>query len=264
VSELIEGQAEELSTEVVTAPAVQPSTLFRTDDPAEVLKRATATADALAPVLKAQNMAVRIGPKEHVVVEGWQTLGSMLGVTPVGVWTRKLENGWEAKVNAQTLDGRIIGSAESMCDRKEERWEKADEYAIRSMAQTRATSKALASVLRFVVTLAGFSGTPAEEMPAGGATRNAASHTTPASPKQIDFAKKLLGDAELSDEGRRAIWVWGSHEGKLSKPRASRIIEALKEGQANALLSEAGFSDLPAPDTEGLDAPHDSDDEIKF
>jgi hypothetical protein len=51
-----------------------------------------------------------------------------------------------------------------MCTKAENRWRTADDYAIRSMAQTRATSKALGSVLRFIVTLAGYDGTPAEEM----------------------------------------------------------------------------------------------------
>lgn len=140
------------------------ATLFRTNDPVQVLAEATRTADALADVLKSRNLTTNIQGKDHVQVEGWQTLGSMLGVTPVCVWTRSLGNGWEARVEARTLDGRIVGSAEAMCTRDEKMWRNRDDYALRSMAQTRATSKALASPLRFVVTLAGYEGTPAEEM----------------------------------------------------------------------------------------------------
>ena len=47
----------------------------------------------------------------------------------------------------------------------EENWQDRDDYALRSMAQTRATSKALRQPLGFVITLAGFDPTPAEEMP---------------------------------------------------------------------------------------------------
>jgi hypothetical protein len=43
------------------------------------------------------------------------------------------------------------------------RWK--DRHAVLSMAQTRATSKALGQILRWLPVLAGFSGTPAEEMP---------------------------------------------------------------------------------------------------
>lgn len=145
-------------------PQAQPGTLFRTDDPVQVLARATETANALRDVITRQNLYKRIGDKNHILVEGWQTLGAMLGVTAVCEWTRPLENGWEARVLAQTLDGRVIGAAEAQCLSTEGKpWNTAEGYAIRSMAQTRATSKALASVLRFVATLGGYDGTPAEE-----------------------------------------------------------------------------------------------------
>jgi hypothetical protein len=173
--DLIDGHAEEIGTDLeIATPAAAPSTLFRTDDPALVLERATTTANALKPVLVGQDLTSNIRGKEHVKVEGWQTLGAMLGVTPICTWTRRVEEpakGWEARVEARTLDGRVIGAAEAMCDRSESKWKTSDDYAIRSMAQTRATSKALASVLRFIVTLAGYSGTPAEEMD-GGAAEN--------------------------------------------------------------------------------------------
>ena len=49
--------------------------------------------------------------------------------------------------------------------RAERKWAKADDYAIRSMSQTRATSKALRLPLGFVMQLAGFDATPADEIP---------------------------------------------------------------------------------------------------
>jgi hypothetical protein len=72
----------------------------------------------------------------------------MLGVFPVCVWTRPLERdgqqfGWEARVEARTRSGELVGAAESQCTRDENTWAKRDDYALRSMAQTRATSKAL-------------------------------------------------------------------------------------------------------------------------
>lgn len=162
----IESTAEEIGTELVPAP--QPGTLFHTDDPVEVVEKATRIAGALKDVLHKQKMIQRIQGKDHVKVEGWVTLGAMLGVVPVVVWTKKLDRGWEARVEARTLDGRVIGAAEAECLKDETRWAKADDYAVRSMAQTRATSKALGGPLRFIVTLAGYNGTPAEEMPADG------------------------------------------------------------------------------------------------
>lgn len=165
-AEQIDGTAvEDPSTDIV--PHVEPhsQTLFRTDEPEEVIRRATAAADALKKVIEQKGMVQNIKGREHVLVSGWQTLGSMLGVVPVVVWTRPLDNGWEARVEARTLDGRTVGAAEAMCTREESTWKKRDDFALRSMAQTRATSKALRGPLGFVVTLAGYSDTPAEEMP---------------------------------------------------------------------------------------------------
>lgn len=150
-------------------------TLFGTDDPTAVIERASKTASALMDVVSKQKLSAQISGRKHLLVEAWTLLGSMLGVYPVVVWTRPIKQGdiilgWEARVEARTRDGGVVGSAESMCMRSENTWKNRDEFAIRSMAQTRATSKALATPLRFVAVLAGFAGTPAEEMPSAGAS----------------------------------------------------------------------------------------------
>ena len=154
--------AEAVDAENVTGRSLN---LFGTDDPVEVVEKAGRVAQALKDVLSRQGMVQNIQGREHVKVEGWQTLGSMLGVVPVVTWTREIETGWEARVEARTLDGRVVGAAEAMCSRDERMWSKRDPYALRSMAQTRATSKALKGPLGFIVTLAGYEATPAEEMP---------------------------------------------------------------------------------------------------
>jgi len=147
---------------------VTSGTLFRTDDPVQIIEQASAVADALAAVLKDRKLTSDIKGKEHVRVEGWTLLGTMLGVFPVVEWTRPVADGWEARVEARTLAGQVVGAAEAECLRTEGTWKSRDDYALRSMAQTRATSKALRGPLGFVVTLAGYEATPAEEMPAEG------------------------------------------------------------------------------------------------
>ena len=128
-------------------------------------------ADALKTALDQGGMTMKIGRSEHVLIDGWQTLGSMLGVSPHVVWSRPLEHGdgWEARAEARTVDGRVVGSAEAMVTRAERNWRTAEEYALRSMAQTRAMSKALRGPLGFVITLAGRNATPAEEVAQDGA-----------------------------------------------------------------------------------------------
>lgn len=180
--ETIEGQVvEEMTGVAVELRSEAPVTLFRTEDPTEIIVKATAVATTLSDVLRKQKLTTRIGKSEHVRVEGWTLLGTMLGVFPVCVWTRKLDDGWEARVEARTRDGAVVGAAEAECLRSETKWADRDDYMLRSMAQTRATSKALRQPLGFVVSLAGFDPTPAEEMPSDAeqrATGRAAASTT--------------------------------------------------------------------------------------
>ncbi len=138
--------------------------MFRSDEPDEIIARATETAGNLAKVIRRQKLSVSISGRDHVRVEGWTLLGTLLGVFPYTVWSRPIESGWEARCEARTLNGRVVGAAEAQCDRTERTWAGRDEYAIRSMAQTRATSKAMRQPLGFVMALAGFDATPAEEM----------------------------------------------------------------------------------------------------
>lgn len=156
-SEIIE------STAVVVAETSAPN-LFGSSEPLEIVARATAVANALKDVIDRKGLITNIQGKEYVQVGGWTLLGTMLGVFPVMDWCRRLDNGWEARVEARTLAGAVIGAAEAECTRDERMWSNRDDYALRSMAQTRATSKALRMPLGFVVTLAGYEATPAEEM----------------------------------------------------------------------------------------------------
>lgn len=140
--------------------------------PAQIMAQATEVADVLTDLLRKKKLTMGIRGREHVLVEGWTALGSLLGVYPVVEWTRPVTNpegqpnGWEARVEAKTLTGIVVGAAEAQCTRDERMWRSREDYALRSMAQTRATSKALRLPLGFIVSLAGYEATPAEEMPA--------------------------------------------------------------------------------------------------
>jgi len=241
MTELVEATVVDESQEV--AVVQPPASLFRTDDPAEVIVKATATADALKSVLKSRGLVQNISGKEHVKVEGWTLLGSMLGVTGVVTWTRAVENGWEARVEARTLDGRVIGAAEAECLRSEKMWGRRDDYALRSMAQTRAMSKALRGPLGFVVHLAGYEATPAEEMPAPtmtvanvtvppaaepAPTRNA----KPASKARIAAIRKGVESIGLEDKLPLALAHVGAQTlDDLDADQASKI-EKWLEGKA--------------------------------
>lgn len=76
-----------------TAVAVQdepPVALF-TGGPADVITAATDVANRFADVVKKQGLALRISQREHVLVEAWQTIGSMTGVFAVDGIVTELE-----------------------------------------------------------------------------------------------------------------------------------------------------------------------------
>jgi hypothetical protein len=160
----------DLDVRVATTPA--PAGLFNTDDPALVLKKATKVANVLKDMVDKQGMAVNISGRPYIKVDAWAALGNILGVYPKTEYTRELTSGdltslgWEAAVVVVNSFGVTIGRAEAQCLRAERNWKSRDDFALRSMAQTRAMGKALRMPLGWIAVLAGFEATPAEEMPA--------------------------------------------------------------------------------------------------
>lgn len=262
----IEGTAVDVGTDIVPA-SPPPANLFRTDDPVDVLERATRVAQALKAVIDQQGLVSRIQGREHVRVEGWTTLGSMLGVVPVVEWTRKTDDGegWEARVVAQTIDGRTIGAAEAMCSKREGRpWNSRPDYALRSMAQTRATSKALRGPLGFVVTLAGYEATPYEEMPPDG---DGGSVSAGASEKQLKYLRSLFKRHKVKTVEIRAMLRGAGVDvaddanpvpivDTLSADQASQVIDFLTKGP----IPEGG-SDVPGAEPGEFTHPEPSEED---
>ena len=166
-----------------------------------MVEKATALATALKGVIVAQGLTSKISGKEYVLVEGWTLLGTMLGVFPVCSWTRPMEDGWEARVEARTLSGAIVGAAEAQCRRSETNWAVREDFALRSMAQTRATAKALRLPLGYVAKLAGYESTPAEEM----VTEHAAAPAArPSAPAPAGRALLIIKDEQTGGHGDEA------------------------------------------------------------
>lgn len=155
--------------------------------PESALKEAEMVAKAFK--LRADRLALykQIGASKHLLIEGWQTLAAIYRVTAGIVSDRYVEfgdaEGFEATAEAIYVPtGNRISTANAMCLNDEENWgfrpkyeyvdgkkEKVGDVAVplqqlRSMAQTRACSKVLSNLLKWVARMAGFAGTPAEEM----------------------------------------------------------------------------------------------------
>ena len=154
---------------------VAPRALLRGDTPGERLVRARELAAVFKEMVEADPTSFikqlefkdhgRKSLHPHVKVEGWTLLGQLLDtpVTPVGTVCREIDGGFEAEAEARTLDGAVVGHAVMRCMRTERRWADNDQYALMSMAQTRAAAKALRLPFGWIATLAGYEATPAEE-----------------------------------------------------------------------------------------------------
>lgn len=129
-----------------------------------------AMADVLKSHIVKHGLFTEIAKKLYVHVEGWQFAGGLMGTFPRIVEVKELgTNRWMAEAEiVQLKTGNVISRGFAICDKKESRKSSFDEYAVLSMAQTRAIGKAYRNVISWVVKLAGYEGTPAEEMTAGG------------------------------------------------------------------------------------------------
>ncbi len=139
-------------------------------DPDAQLAFAGKAANALMRVVKNKPRPVMIQGKQYLEYGDWQVLARFYGATVEIEWTKPLLKsdgkikGYEARALVKR-QGEVISSAEGMCTTDENRWGQAEEYAVRSMAQTRTAAKALRNAFGWVAELAGYSATPAEEMP---------------------------------------------------------------------------------------------------
>lgn len=134
--------------------------------PHDKVRYAVEIANELKPIIEKQGMYVTIQGHKYVKCEGWQTLGTFLGIIPRECSVRRHDDGsYEASVDLiRFSDGIVVGGSSAICSVSEKRWGTADEYARRSMAITRAVSKAYRTAFAWVITLAGYQPTPAEEM----------------------------------------------------------------------------------------------------
>jgi hypothetical protein len=153
---------------LVEVESVSPPAMWGTTDPSEVIDRALEIATRLGEVVERAGLYSTIQGNRFVNAEGWALLGQALGVYPIVVRLERLPEepeAYEAEVELRTRDGALVGNGISEVSVLEARWANAERHALKSMAQTRATSRAYRLALGFVMKTAGFEATPMEEMP---------------------------------------------------------------------------------------------------
>lgn len=170
-----------MSNEMINAPIT-----FDLSQPNQSMQ----VAEILQRFVKEKNLTANIKGKQYPLVEAWLFAGSQLGLYPLLISTENLSDEKEVKYMAtvevrRISDDKIMSRGVAVCTNKEFSKKSFDEYAILSMAQTRAEGKAFRMLLSWIMKAAGFEATPAEEM---------------------DFAKQPEPDfSDVPDEGERQI-----------------------------------------------------------
>lgn len=123
----------------------------------------------LSKLIKEKGLSSNIQGKQFVNVEGWQFAGASLGLMPIITDTKDLSNETTIKYMAtcevrNINTGLVVATGIALCSNAEKTKRYFDEYAILSMAQTRAIGKAYRNLLAWLMKAAGFEATPAEEM----------------------------------------------------------------------------------------------------
>jgi len=171
-------------------------------DPEGQLQYAQKAAAALMKAVDANpHIVMKISGRRYLKFGAWQIISRFFGGTVVSDWSRPMERdgrsiGWEARAVVHQ-HGQVIAAAEAMCLRTERNWNKRDDFALRSMAQTRAGGKAMRNAFGWVAELGGYDATPAEEM-----TEPEPDEGEPKDQQEIDMEKA----AKQGMKNLEAVW----------------------------------------------------------
>jgi hypothetical protein len=168
--DVVEGEVREIPPERAIVAAQPGQAIVATaDDPAGMVAVASRLATVLSDIVEKKRLYATIRGKKYPQVEAWMTIARLDNVVarePVAP-TRHDDGSYEAFAELVRLsDGMVIGSSSALCGTKDDApWHERSEPARRSMAQTRATSRAFRQQYSWIMALAGYEPTPAEEMP---------------------------------------------------------------------------------------------------
>lgn len=187
----------------------QPLTLFGALPPLEMRKAASEVAGVLAEIIDKRKLYKTIKGKRHVYCEGWTTLAAMLGYLPFEVSNEDRPDGRYISTTElrRLTDGFAIARATAECGGPDESlWQDREPYARRSMATTRSAGKVCRIALSWVMQLAGFEVTPAEEMMRLG-DNGADDDTTPPLDAALRAQRYIdMLDAAQDEASLRAVW----------------------------------------------------------
>lgn len=181
-----------------------------------------------------QKLYTPIQGKNYVNVEGWQFAGGSMGLIAVVDKCERLERtGTEVAYRAEVVvysGDKIVSRGIAICSSNEGKKKSFDEYAIASMAQTRAVGKAYRLLLGWLMKAAGYEGTPAEEM----------KEEAPKAPKKEEFrGEEVIVE---SHENLEKLVEALKARGAKTKPAALKMLNDITDAQVPS-FDEIGESD---------------------
>lgn len=118
-------------------------------------------------------LAINIAGKKYLQIEAWQFTGSQLNLTAIVTDIQDITNydvdkpvpKYKSTVEViHNPTGQLVSRGFALCSKAESKKSGFDEYAVASMAQTRAIGKAYRNILAWLPKLAGYEGTPVDEV----------------------------------------------------------------------------------------------------
>lgn len=170
--------------------------------PNQILEFAT----SLKEMIVQNKLYTDIKGKNYVNVEGWQIAGAFTGTYPIVEKVEQIptanpkEYKYRAEVSLRDKDNNVVGYGVALCSNKEHGKTGFDEYAVASMAQTRAVGKAYRMKIGWLLKVAGYETTPAEEMDAIKEAQVVEEQKKRPTIREISYAVTTLEQATTLDE----------------------------------------------------------------
>lgn len=210
-------------------------------NPSDIMNFAT----NLKELIVQNKLFTQIKGKNYVNVEGWQIAGAFTGIFPIVEKVENLSEGnfykYRAEVTLRDKENCVVGSGMAICTNKEHGKTNFDEYAVASMAQTRAVGKAFRMKIGWLLKVAGYETTPAEEMDAIQEAQTS-DFRQKFSNSAVEYAIEKLEKAETLEELKITFATLGEirkePEVIAKKDELKAKFENLKETQAEGVENE--------------------------
>jgi len=222
-------------TKAITKPKKQ--ALVLEGDPEAQLEYAHKAAKALMKRVEQKPKKLILNGKQYLEYGDWQTLARFFGATVGSHDTVRIVRdnkfyGYESKATVHQ-HGEVISSAEASCLVDEANWRSKPEFQLKSMAQTRASAKALRNAFGWVAELAGYASTPAEEMDGVKDSSNSPRMATDKQKKYLNEialrAMRAIGNWEADDAYNWATSVLGKTIEDITMDEVDKAIKDLTE-----------------------------------